>query len=203
MKQCRLAILSMALVLAASCAREPDVVLNLSVDTSSPAIQERTRNVLLARFDQVRPSFFSSVESKVDGSTISFRFKGAAPDAATMKYLSETPGRVQASLVETAEVLFTQRDIEHASTGYGNGGPVLNVLLAQNAGATVVAVTARNIGKKIRVTMDDRILLDAVISGAFGSSFQIALPGETAEQAKGLAAVLASGALPAPVSRIP
>lgn len=200
MKKYRVSLLLMFAVLVAGCTRTPDVVLNLSVGSQDPTVLEDVRRILLFRFGEFPPSFFSKIESEIDGSMISFRFKGGAPEGSLLTYLYATTGKVRASLAENRAVLFTDRDIEQADLAYENESHVVLLRLTPDAGERVLALTTRNIGKTVRVTLDDRPLLEAIISGAFRDSFQITSPEQDDERAMALVVVLQSGALPAPVS---
>lgn len=200
MKKCRAAIILTFLALVAGCARTPDVTLNLSVDSDDRMVLEEVRRILLFRFGEFRPSFFSSIESDINGSAISFRFKGGAPEESILTYLYETPGRVNAVLVENSGLLFTDQDIEQAGLAHENGSSVVRLRLAPTAGERVLALTTRNVGRTARLTMDGRALLEATITGALRDSFQITSPEQDPQKAMALVVVLRSGALPAAVS---
>jgi hypothetical protein len=202
MKHCRLALFLVVAGLVASCARTPEVTLNLSVKTQDAAVLEEARRILLYRFGEFPASIFSSIETTSDGSVISFRFKGGAPEGSILTYLYETRGRVRASLAKSSAILFTDRDIEEASLAYVDGMTVVRLRLSQAAGEHVFALTTRSFGKIARVTLDGRPLLEATINGAFRDSFQMTLPDQDIEKAQALCAVLRSGALPAPVSLV-
>jgi preprotein translocase subunit SecD len=154
----------------------------------------------LFRFGEFRPFFFSSVESTIDGSTLSFRFKRGAPAQSTVTYLYQTPGRVRATLVEGFGILFTDKDIEQAHLAFENERHVIRLRLTPAAGNRVLALTTRNVGKTARLTLDGRVLLEAVITGVLRDTFQVTSPEEDTEKAKALVVVLQSGALPAVVS---
>jgi preprotein translocase subunit SecD len=102
--------------------------------------------------------------------------------------------------VETPGVLFTDRDIEQAALAYENKSHVVRLRLAPAAGDRVLALTTRNVGKTARLTLDDRVLLEAVITGVLRESFQITSPEQDTEKAMAFVVVLQSGALPAVVS---
>jgi hypothetical protein len=202
MKKYRAAIVLVLAVLAVSCTRPPDVSLNLRVSTADPVVLEEVRRILLFRFREFRPSFFSSIESKIDGSRLSFRFKGGAPAQSLVTYLYETPGRVRTILVESSGVLFTDQDIEQAALAYENESHVVRLRLTPAGGNRVLALTTRNVGKTARLTLDGRVLLEAVITGVLREAFQITSPEQDTEKAMALVVVLQSGALPAVVSLV-
>lgn len=202
MKTFRAAIILVLVFLVASCQRPPDVTLNLRVDTADPAVVEEARRILLFRFGEFRPSFFSSIESKVDGAKLSFRFKGGAPAQSVLAYLYGTSGRVRATLVQSPATLFTDQDIEQVDLAYENESHVILVRLTPAAGERVLALTTRNVGKTARFTLDGRLLLEATIAAVLRDSFQITSPEQETEKAMALAVVLRSGALPAVVSSI-
>jgi hypothetical protein len=202
MKKFGVAIVLVIAALVAGCARPPDVTLNLRVDTTDPVVVAEVRRILLFRFGEFRSSFFSSIESKVDGSRLSFLFKGGAPAQSILPYLYKTSGRVRATLVESPAVLFTHQDIEQAALAYENESHVVRLRLTPAAGDRVLALTTRNVGKTARLTLDGRLLLEATITGVLRDSFQITSPEQETEKAMALAVVLRSGALPAVVSSV-
>ena len=200
MKKFRVAIGLVLAVLVMGCTRQPEVSLNLRVSTADPVILQEVRRILLFRFSKFRPSFLASIESTIDGSILSFRFKGGAPAQPIVTYLYQTPGRVWTTLVESSAVLFTDQDIEQAALAYENKSHVVRLRLTPAAGNRVLALTTRNVGKTARLTLDGRVLLEAVITGVLRDSFQITSPEQDTEKAMALVAVLQSGALPADVS---
>jgi hypothetical protein len=200
MKKCRVAIGLVFAVLVMGCARQPDVLLNLRVSSADRAVVEEVRRILMFRFGEFRPSFLSSIEATIDGPTLSFRFKGGAPASSIVTYLYKTPGRLRTTLVGNPGVLFTDQDIEQAALAYENERHVVRLRLTPAAGNRVLALTTRNVGNTARLTLDGRLLLEAVITGALRDSFQITSPEQDTEKAMALVVVLQSGALPAVVS---
>jgi preprotein translocase subunit SecD len=182
------------------CARTPDVVLSLSVDSKDAVVVGEAHRILQFRFDESRTSFMSSVQSEIRGPMISFRFKRGAPEESILTYLYQTPGKVHAFLASSSALAFTDRDIEHAGLSFENGASVLQLRLSPAAGRRVRVLTSSNVGKAMRVTLDGQPLLEATITGVLSDSFQISLPQQYTENASALAVVLQSGALPAPVS---
>lgn len=203
MKKCRMAIVMAFAILVVGCARTPDVVLTLSVDSADVRVVEEVRRILLFRFGEFPVSFFSSIESEVDGAVISFRFKGGAPEESILTYLYQTPGRVNASIVESPGTLFTSRDIEDAALMHDDAGRMLLLRLTASAGERMRVLTARNVGKTVRLAMDGRVLIEATISGVLSDSFQVVSPEQDRERGLALITVLRSGPLPALVSAEP
>lgn len=196
--------LSWTLVLAiliSGCTRVPDVTLNLRVDTEDEAVVESARRILLYRFGEFPPSFFSTVESQVDGAVISFRFQGGAPESSTLAYLYETRGRLRVSMTESSAPLFTERDIEQAGLSLEQGGgAAINLRLTPEAGERVHALTTRHVGKTLRMTLDGRPMMEAAIGEALRDSIRIITPEQDHERLLALVAILKSGALPASVT---
>lgn len=186
--------------LLTGCDRAPDLVLTLAVDSRDTAVVESARQILLSRFNEFRPSFLSSITSKIDGSGITFTFYGGAPSDDTIKYLYRTRGKVRAVLSDSTTILFTDRDIEEARLIYSDSRFDIALRLSQEAGERVLRLTTKNIGKSARITLDNAVLLDARIQDALRDSFQLTAPHQDDEQNRALVVVLRSGALPAQVS---
>lgn len=183
----------------AACSSEPSSTLTLVVASDEATVVRATEQVLRARFEELRPTMFSSVKSTISGSRIDFAFHRGAPPPATLAYLYETMGSLRVSLVGEigGTPWITDGDIEDASVGYSNDQPALFVRVSPAAGGRLAQLTSENVGKVLQTTLDGSVLFEATISGVFGRSFQMPLP--TPGPRLSLAAVLENGALPARV----
>jgi hypothetical protein len=174
----------------------------LVVASAEPRIVAETERVLLSRFEEFLPSLFSSVESTSVESTISFTFKHGAPALPILEYLYQTTGSLRASLADDSagSTWFTEQDIARAVLAYDGSSRVLRIRLTPEAGQRVVRLTSQNLGKAVRVTLDNEVLLEATINGVFGEPFQVTAPDTDTDTALALTVILETGALPASVS---
>jgi len=184
-----------------ACSFGPDVELALTVDSTDPAVVEETQRVLSARFAAFRPSLLSRAEFVVAGSTIRYRFKNGAPDAAVLEYLYRTPGHLTASLVTEPpeEPWFTERDIRRADVAYNGTARVIRIHLTPEAGRRVLGLTIDHIGGTMEMTLDGETLMSGRIRGVFSERFEIS----GVDIPPALPAVLENGALPARVTAVP
>ncbi|MGD2092189.1 MAG: protein translocase subunit SecD [Candidatus Aminicenantes bacterium] len=102
------------------------------------------------------------------------------------------------SVLESASVL-TGRDLKIAKRSQDQwGGPAVAFSLNSSGASRFRAFTAANIGQKLAIVLDNRIISDPVIQDVL--SFDSIITGNfTVEQADDLALKLRSGALPAPL----
>lgn len=138
------------------CTKEPDVDLTLAVRSRDSAVVAQTRDVLLSRFTEVRPSFFSTIETAIQGSTIHFTFKGGAPPPMLLELLHGTRGRLRAFLPGyPAEAdWFTDQDVAEVRFAYENSTPQIRIRLVPAAGARVERLSNEYLGQVVRVTLD-------------------------------------------------
>ena len=193
------ALLFCAVVLNA-CSLESDVTYQVTVESSELATIETTDQILLARFHRVLPSFFSTVNSEVSGSIISYTFRRGAPDESMTTYLCRTIGTFSISLADddSEEIWVTELDIERAEAGLDESGPFILIQLSEAAGERMLFLTSQNLGKVLTGKMGSETLFEATIRGQFASRFQVRAP--LGADAKAIAAILESGSLPALVT---
>jgi preprotein translocase subunit SecD len=105
------------------------------------------------------------------------------------------------SVLESASVL-TGRDLKIAKRSQDQwGGPAVAFSLNSSGASRFRTFTAANIGQKLAIVLDNRIISDPVIQDVL--SFDSIITGNfTVEQADDLALKLRSGALPAPLTML-
>lgn len=105
------------------------------------------------------------------------------------------------SVLESANV-FTGRDLKIAKRSQDNWGrPAVSFSLNSSGASRFRTFTAANIGQKLAIVLDDKIISDPVIQDVL--SFDSQITGNfTTEQADDLALKLRSGALPAPLTML-
>lgn len=196
-------ILLVLILLLSGCNRQPSVVLALKVESTNPQTVAACRNILEKRFKEILPTLFSSVNSTIKGSTISFQFRNGAPGPADLDYLISTPGRLVASLHNPTghgNTWFTDEDIEFASTSKSNGEMFITLKLTEKAGKYLKRVTSQHIGDRIDVTLDGKNILRAVIQDSMGRYSQFTAPDP--DKAVDLATILLHGHLPAKIVKV-
>jgi preprotein translocase subunit SecD len=105
------------------------------------------------------------------------------------------------SVLESASVL-TGRDLKIAKRSQDQwGGPAVAFSLNASGAARFRTFTAANIGQKLAIVLDNRIISDPVINDVL--SFDSIITGHfSVEEAEDLALKLRSGALPAPLTML-
>jgi preprotein translocase subunit SecD len=105
------------------------------------------------------------------------------------------------SVLESASVL-TGRDLKIAKRSQDQwGGPAVAFSLNASGAARFRTFTAANIGQKLAIVLDNRIISDPVIQDVL--SFDSIITGQfSVEEAEDLALKLRSGALPAPLKML-
>ncbi len=96
----------------------------------------------------------------------------------------------------------TGRDLTGAEPGTGqNGGMIVNFTLTKDGAARFANVTGNNVGKRLAIVLDNRVVSAPVIDERISDRGEIR-GNFTPEQAKTLALELRSGALPASISSL-
>jgi hypothetical protein len=186
------------LLLLTGCSKAPPVVLTLKAESANPQIVAASRDILENRFKEFLPTMFSSVNSTIHSSTIRFEFRNGAPKHADLVQLFSTPGRLIVSLHSPTghgAIWYTDKDIENATSKISNDEKFIAIKLTEKAAKRVKRLSSQNIGNKIDVTLDDRIILQAVIRGTLGRYSEFNAPDP--DKALYLAAILKYGHLPA------
>jgi preprotein translocase subunit SecD len=125
------------------------------------------------------------------------RFPGGVPPSLdVLEGQGDAPGESTFYLVHRQPVV-TGRDLRTARTGVGElGQPNVRFTLNPQAAKVFERETARNIGRRLAIVLDEQVISAPTIDGAVGREGQIR-GGFTAAEADELAALLRAGALPA------
>lgn len=191
------------LLLLTGCTRVPPVVLTLKAESTNPQTVAASRDILENRFKEFLPSMFSSVNSTIHGSTISFEFHNGAPKHADLVQLFSTPGRLVVSLHSPTgygTIWYTDKDIEYAESKNSNGEKFIAIKLTEKTGERLKRLSSQNIGNKVDVTLDGKIILQAVIRGTLGRYSEFNAPNP--DKAVYLAAILKNGHLPTKIVEV-
>lgn len=194
------AVTLFAIVVCAGCAETPDKTLTLSVDSVDPSVIEHTRAVLQQRFIDLKPAYFSKVESKVTDSSLIFTFKNGGPSPATLEFLYKSPGKFQAVLLPGTVEVMTNQDIAYVEPYYRDSRRMLYFKLTEQAGKRMAAMSAQNTGKEFQIRVDGQVILDTRIDGSFSDAFKADSSRMDYLNVEALEAVLKYGELPTRVS---
>lgn len=134
---------------------------------------------------------------------LELRLAGAGPKAGAGEVLVPEavmdPETLEVKTVKRAvqrKVLMTGADIAAAHAGLDDGRPFVALEFSPAGAAKLATVTQENVGRRMAVLVDGRVLTVAVINSPI-SGGRLSLSGAmTADEARDTARVLASGALP-------
>lgn len=128
------------------------------------------------------------------------KYNGVLPqDLSIIKWSAKAKAKdANVSVLESASVL-TGRDLKMAKRSQDQwGGPAVAFSLNSSGASKFRTFTAANIGQKLAIVLDNRIISDPVIQAVL--SFDSIITGSfSVEEADDLALKLRSGALPAPL----
>jgi hypothetical protein len=161
---------------------------------------EKVLQTLKGRFEDFRPSVFSSVDATLDSGRLHFVFHRGAPEAPILGTLVMQRGVLTATL-ETGEVLYTNDDIVDALAVMENSKVYLKLVVTDAAAKRIGDVTAHNIGKVITVVLDGFTVFHSTISGPFSKEFKLSAD-YPFNEVRVIQALLDHGALPGPVGLI-
>lgn len=128
------------------------------------------------------------------------QYNGVLPDGyAIVKWSAKSRSKAKGvSVLESASVI-TGRDLKNARRGRDNyGRPIVEFSLNTAGADRFRTFTAANIGQKLAIVLDNKIITDPVIQDVLSYNSQITGDYEI-EEADDLALKLRSGALPAPL----
>lgn len=158
---------------------------------------EQVMRILKGRFEDLRPSSFSSVETKVEEGRMHFIFRRGAPETPILGTLFMQRGVLTATL-ETGELLYNSDDIIDANAVVENGVVYLKLVVSDQAAERIEEATARNIGKTINVVLDGFTVFKSTISEPFSKHFQLSAD-YPFKEVQVIQALLDHGTLPGPV----
>lgn len=162
-------------------------------DVDSRRIKALIRQMGVLEFLPVVSGPFPSVENALA------EYNGTIPDDLRMLKIDPRKGEKVYYIVKTSPVI-TGRDIKKAiQTKDQFGNPSVTFSLESDGANKMKRYTAANIGKKLAVVLDNRVLVAPVIHSVL--SYDLVVTGNfTIEEAEDLALMLRAGALPAPVT---
>lgn len=115
--------------------------------------------------------------------------------------LVSSPGTGEQLLLQRRPLL-TGDDLTSASQGFhpDSGQPIVNFTFGLQGARTFGDVTARNIGRRFAIVLDDEVISAPVIESAIPGGTGLIQGGFTVQTAQDLATLLNAGALPAPLT---
>jgi hypothetical protein len=195
-------ILSLALALGAcddlSYLGHADGVLVLQPPAGSDP--QQVLLTLKGRFEDFRPSIFSSVEAKVIDGKMHFLFHRGGPDPSILGTLMMERGVLTAKL-DSGELLYSNDDIIDANTVLENGVVYLKLVVTDKAAQRIGDITKRNIGQVVHVMLDGFNPFNTTISEPFSKNFKLSA-GYPFKDVQVIQALIDHGSLPGPVGLI-
>jgi preprotein translocase subunit SecD len=121
---------------------------------------------------------------------------GVPPSLMVVEGQGDRPGAKACYLVQRNAVV-TGRELKSAYPGRGElGQPNVHFTLKPLGAEALERATARNVGRRLAIVLDERVISAPTIDGVVGAEGQIR-GGFTAAEAEEMAALLRAGALPA------
>ncbi|HEX5055941.1 MAG TPA: hypothetical protein VFX02_05535 [Gammaproteobacteria bacterium] len=155
---------------------------------------------LKGRFEDFRPSVFSSVQAKIEDGRMHFLFRRGAPEPSILGTLMMQRGLLTAKL-DTGELLYSNDDIVDANTVLENGVVYLKLVVTDEAAQRIADGTKRNIGKVVHVMLDGFNIFNTTISEPFSKNFQLSAS-YPFRDVQVIQALLDHGSLPGPIGLI-
>jgi preprotein translocase subunit SecD len=162
-------------------------------DVDSQRIKSLIRQMGILEFLPVVSGPFPSVEDALA------EYNGTLPD--DLKVLKGDPrNREKEYFIVKAYPVITGRDVKKTKRTQDQfGAPSVSFSLDSRGAKRIQTYTAANIGKKLAIVLDNRVLTAPVIRDVL--SYDMVVSGRfTIEEAEDLALILRAGALPAPVT---
>jgi preprotein translocase subunit SecD len=196
-----LAAAAMAMLLGACGPAPVTKVVTFRLETSTSEQRAAAARVLAARYDGYRPSSSTPLETRVLEDSVVIEFRGEAPDDADLQSFGATQGVLRVSPADAKHILlFSDLDVEEATTMETVGGMALSIRLTERAGARMADFTKRNLGRLLVTTLDRKEVSRARINGTFGRDFQTT--GLGLKEARDLGILLRHGRLPVAVTKV-
>jgi hypothetical protein len=197
-----LAVLGLAtFCLLAGCGpRAISTTATIRLESSTSAEMAEAGRILKARFDEIPPSYSSSVTVIVGPLAVLLQFRGEAPSDQTIRdYASQGIFRIY-PLDSPLNWLVTDRDVDLASARQGENGAVLDMVVSEKAGQRLFNYTSRNVGRLLVTSWNGKEQSRATVSGVFSRRFQTT--GMDRDTALRMMTILKFGRLPKPVREI-
>lgn len=169
-------------------------VQQLVIQVRSPAHAQEINEILLSRFNEFPASFFSTVNSRVEGRKLVFTFTGGAPPDKALEYLIQHAGNLVV-VEDSGRKWITSRDITRVSTKKSEGDNYLQFSVSDTAAERIRSLSRQHIGKPIRVEFDNELLVTAVVRDVLSKRFEVSIE-KPYEELLYMAAILRSGPLP-------
>ncbi|MDJ0908539.1 MAG: hypothetical protein QNI99_05075 [Woeseiaceae bacterium] len=182
---------------------ESQRVVELRVSSTDPEVIALTDQLLRSRFDMFNSATLTPIASERDGARLIYTFPGELPDSGSIKFLAESIGLVTMTLEDSPDAgpVITSHDIETIDLrldSFGSEG--FFIVLSPAAGDVMLRTSTENIGKRMIMKVDDTVLTEATIRGAFAREFRVA--GPNIDNTESVYAVIRFGPLPAAVELV-
>lgn len=163
----------LGIAIGASCSADDAATLDLEVQSADPIVIRSTDALLSSRFEALCADGRTCVSSTVSGSTIKYLLEGPI-DSAALIFAYSQAGKFEISLVdgEAGYLVASNKDVESVVV---QDDAVL-IRLKSDAHESMLSVTTENVGKKMRITLDEIVLSEAMIRGQIGGEFLLSLP---------------------------
>lgn len=198
MKQSRLRLLATRLLLVAAsgligCGELIGVPTTIRLSSAAP-LTAQDKDIVAARLRAHAASLVPSYTFALVGSQLELKANGAPPEAQIRMLLSQ-PGRIEARS-EDGPLWFSNADLAEVVAGLDQEQRVvLRVKLVRAASERVSSLSARQVGKVVRITLDGAPLVAARVSGPITEGlFEFTLDKPITEAAM-LATILMKGPL--------
>jgi len=161
-------------------------------DKEKSRVMGLIKSTALLEFKKVVAGPFSTKEEALS------QYNGALPDDLVLLKWSSRSNVKGFSILQSASVI-TGRDLKNARRSMDRwGAPAVAFSLNSSGASRFRTFTAANVGQKLAIVLDSRIITDPVIQDVL--SFDSVITGNfTNDEAEDLALKLRSGALPAPL----
>jgi len=195
-----MAVIGMALSFA-GCGPPPVTkIATFLLEPSTSEQRTEVARVLAARFDGYRMSS-GPLTTHVLPDAVVVEFRGNAPADAELRSIGGVQGIFRVAPVDARNVLlFSDLDVEDASSFATDAGGAISIKLTERAGAKMAEFTKRNIGRLLITTLDRKEISRAQISGEFARMFQTT--GLDQNLARNMAVILRHGRLPVAVTKV-
>ena len=192
MNKVLLSLLMLFLSFSATASLFDQDVSRYQVNTAN-GYSQASLNVFLKRIESLKTGFLSSIKPIVANNNLVIEFKGFAPQPEALRYFAEQPGRLVARIHNVSKAIIDTNDIDNSQANLVNGRAHIDIQLSQPAGERFKQVTSANLGKRLIITLDNKVILSSVLTQPIGRFFR--LGAENMQQAEYQAVLLRHGIL--------